>query len=262
MAQNRAEGGRGKTSRVVTSSKSSSKKGFYLMIGLVSIAGVAALSYLSGRSNAGAPVVLDPSLPAVVSQGYVMGSPTASIELVEFGDFECPGCEKFAELTEPDLRAQYVNTGKIRFRFIDFPLVNIHRNTLNASIAAACADEQGQFWAMHDMLYNKQPDWNGEATNNPDKVIKSFAHTIAGLNASKFDGCLDTRKTLSKVQSHMKLAEERKVGQTPTFAIGMTQFTLDQGGIDEFKKRLDPLLAAADSPQASMKGSGKTTKQP
>jgi protein-disulfide isomerase len=247
MAQKQGSPRGSKKSAAVVAKSQSSKKGFYLLLAAVAVVGIAALSYVSTHNGAPPPIVLDPSAPPVNSAGYVLGSPDAKVELTEFGDFECPACEKFSELTEADFRAKYVTTGKVRFRFIDFPLVNVHRNTLNASVAAACADEQGKFWQLHDMLYVRQPDWNGEATDNPDKAIKSFARTIPGLDAKKFDDCLDTRKTLPKVQAHMKLAEARQVAQTPTFAIGNVQFVFEDrpSPLEQLSVRIDSALAAA-----------------
>jgi protein-disulfide isomerase len=263
MAEKRVAPGQGKASGVVKSSQSGSKKGFYLLILVVAVAGIGALSYMSAQGRKSTAITLDPNLPAVTSQGYVMGSATAPLEVIEFGDLECPACNQFAEITEPDVRAQLVNTGKIRFRFIDIPLP-MHRNTINASVAAACADEQGQFWALHDVLYAKQDQWNGEATSNPDKVIKTLAHSISGLDASKFDECLDSRRTLAKVQAHIKLGEERGIHGTPTFIIGSKMY--NNLGIDEFKQAVDEALAAADTVKASttkpVKPAGKTTKKP
>jgi protein-disulfide isomerase len=114
------------------------------------------------------------------------------------------------------------------------------------------------------MLYVRQPDWNGEATKNPDKVIKSFAHTIPGLDAKKFDDCVDTRKTLPKVQAHMKLAEARSVQQTPTFAIGNVQFVFadSPSPLDQLSIRLDSALKAAEAPVPPAKGASKSTKKP
>jgi protein-disulfide isomerase len=249
MAQKRVESGRRASSGVVTASKTSSKKGFYLLIAVVAIAGIAALSYTTTKSKAAPPITLDPSLPPVTSEGYVIGSPSAPLEVVEFGDYECPGCGRFAELTEPDVRSQLVNTGKIRFRFIDFPLVNVHRNTLNAAVAAACADQQGQYWPMHDLIFSKQDEWNGESTNNPDKLLKSYARMIPAIDPAKFDQCVDTRQTLSKVQSHLKLAEARNLNGTPTFIIGDKQYGLI--GMDEFTKAVNDALAAGDTAKAT-----------
>jgi protein-disulfide isomerase len=259
MTQQRMEPVRRKPSGAVSASNSGSKRGVYLVIAIVAIVGIGVLSYLSSRKSTAIPIALDPNLPPVTSQGYVMGSATAPIEVVEFGDFECPACNRFAEVTEPDVRTQFVNTGKIRFRFIDFPLVNVHQNTLNASVAAACADLQGQFWPMHDQLYAKQDQWNGEATSSPDKVLKQIAAAIPGIDAAKFDQCLDTRQTLAKVQSHLKIATDTKVQGTPTFVIGgKLYFPLD--GFDEFKAAVTGALATADSANSATPKSGKNKK--
>lgn len=262
MAEKRVAPGQGKASGVVKSSQSGSKRGFYILIAVVAIAGIGALSYMSAQGKKSTAIAVNPNLPPIKSQGYVMGSATAPLEVIEFGDFECPACNRFAELTEPDVRAQLVNTGKIRFRFIDFLILSAHPNTLNASVAAACADEQGLFWQLHDMLYSKQDEWNGVATSNPDKVIKSFAHTVPGLDAAKFDDCVDTRRTLAKVQAHMQLGIDRQVPSTPTFVIGSQQVSLI--GFDEFKLYVDKALAALDTAgkTPSSKPAGKSTKKP
>src|SRR4051812_15095442 len=136
MAQNRKTVG--KHANAVASSKSS-KKTFFIGLGVAAVAGIAALSYITSQAAKNRIITVDPNLPAVTSAGYVLGSPAAKVELVEHGDFECPGCGQYAELVEPEIRQAYVNTGKIRVRFIDYPLP-AHKNTLNASNAAACAD--------------------------------------------------------------------------------------------------------------------------
>jgi protein-disulfide isomerase len=247
MAQNRKTAG--KNAAVVKESKGS-KKSFYLVLAVAAIVGVAVLSYLAAQSAKGRVITVDPNLPAVTSEGYVMGSATAPVELIEFGDFECPGCGQYAEFVEPDIRAEYVNTGKIRFRFIDYPLSG-HQNTLNASNAAACGDEQGKFWEMHDAIFASQHEWNGQATTNPDKVLKAVARRIPGLDASKFDDCVDSRRMQAKVQSHLKLATDRGMTGTPTFILGNKQF----GGmpVDQLRRTLDAAIAEAQATKGTTK---------
>ncbi|HET9424959.1 MAG TPA: thioredoxin domain-containing protein [Gemmatimonadaceae bacterium] len=241
MAQNR-KAAKGKNATVVSASKGS-KKSFYVILAAAAVAGIAVLSYLASKGAADKIITLDPNLPPVTSQGYVLGSPTAPIELVELGDFECPSCARFAELTEPEIRAQYVNTGKVRFRFIDFPL-SIHRNTVNASNAAACADEQGKFWEMHDLLFATQHEWNSETTNDPDKHFKAIGQRIQGIDASKLNECIDSRRHAAKVQSHLKIAVDRGAPGTPTFYVGNTQLNFRTNSFDEFKAYFDQQLAA------------------
>ena len=248
MANKRVETGRGRKSGVVRASKkaSTSNRAFYLIIAVIAIGGIAALTYASTRSNAivnASPV--DTTLPAVKSEGYVMGSPTARLEVIEFGDFECPQCGRFSTLTEPDVRKNLVNTGMIRLRYIDFPL-GMHPNTWNASRAAACADQQGKFWEMHDALFNNQDRWDGAATSNPDKVLKQIGGQIVPDKA-KFNQCVETKAMQAKVQAHWKLAEARHVNGTPTFVIGDQQIGQSMS-YDEFKQLVDSALAKTGKP--------------
>jgi protein-disulfide isomerase len=223
--------------------ESTTNRIFYLIFALVAIGGIGALTYASARSKDQVQVAtVDTTLPAVKSEGYVIGSPTAPVEVIEFGDFECPVCSQFATLTEPDVRSRLVNTGQMRFRYVDFPL-EMHKNTWNASRAAACADEQGKFWEMHDALYANQDRWNGEATSNPDKFFKGLAPQV-GLKQDQFDQCVDTKKYQAKIQAHRKIALERRVDRTPTFFIGSTSFA-GSLGYDQFKRAVDSAAAAS-----------------
>jgi protein-disulfide isomerase len=225
-----------------------SNNAFYILLAVVAVGGIAALAYLSTRHNdAQGASPIDPSLPPVKSEGYVIGSASAPVEVTEFADFECPACERFASITEPDVRARLVNAGTIRMRFIDFPLP-MHRNTWNASRAAACADAQGKFWPMHDLIYANQDQWNGEVTSNPDKVLKDVAKQVPGLDAGKFNSCVDSKEMQAKIQAHYNIAEQRQIRETPTFYIGDQKF---EGALpyDEFKKQVD--LAVAKAPKSA-----------
>ncbi len=253
--------GRGRKPGVVKSSKqSTSNRAFYLLIAAIAVGGIAWLAYQSTRSNQVAQASpIDSTLPKVESQGYVLGSPTARLEVTEFGDFECPACGRFSALTEPDIRKKFVNTGLVRWRFVDFPL-DVHKNTWQASRAAACADEQQHFWEFHDALYQTQDQWNGETTDNPDKYMKQLARQM-GLDASKFDQCVDTKKYQAKIQAHYALAVARQVQQTPTFIIGSQQFA---GALsyDEMSKDINAELAKAPAAPPSVGDTAKSVRLP
>ena len=255
----RPDTGRGRRPGVVKAAKKSgsSNRAFYLVIAAIAVVGIAALTYAASHpANGAAASPIDTTLPPVQSQGYVMGSPSAPLEVTEFGDFECPQCGRFATLTEPDVRARLVNTGQIRFRYIDFPL-DIHKNTWNASRAAACADQQGRFWQMHDAIFANQDRWNGEATDNPDKVLKDIGKQI-GLNTDQFDKCIDTKATQAKVQAHWKLAMDRHLDGTPTFIIGGQQIAAFLP-YDQFKQLVDDAIAKAQATKAAATGDSVTT---
>ena len=249
MATKRVETGRGRKPGVVKTSKktSASNRAFFLLIGSIAVLGIGALTYLSTRPTGAAAAAspIDTTLPKIESQGYVIGNASAPLEVTEFGDFECPQCGRFASITEPDVRSRLVNTGTIRFRFIDYPLP-MHANTWNASRAAACAAEQDKFWEMHDAIFANQDRWNGEATSKPDKVLKQIGAQI-GLKTDQFDQCIDTKKTQAKVQAHWQIATKRQVSATPTFLIGDKQVATYLP-YDEFKRMVDEALAKQGSP--------------
>lgn len=234
-------------SRAAARQTKNSTRIFYLALAVIAVAGIGALSWMSRRPADREVNAVDSTLPKVQSNGYVMGSATAPLEVIEFGDFECPSCARFATLTEPDVRTKLVDKGVVRFRFIDFPL-SMHRNTWPASRAAACADEQGKFWAMHDALFQTQDQWNGEATSNPNPFFKQLAKQI-GLNGQQFDQCVDTKKTQAKIQAHEQLAEQQHIGATPSFIIG-GKIVEGPRAYDEFKAIVDSALARSGSPIA------------
>jgi len=242
MAKHRVDGGRGRRPGVVNSAKRGGPgRGFWLALGVAVVLGIGLLGYLASRPKVTATTI-DPNLPPMKAEGYLLGSPTAPVEVVEFADFECPGCGQFATVTEPDVRTNLVNTGKIRMRYIDYPLP-MHRNTWDASLAAACANDQGKFWELHDVIFQNQDRWNGEATSRPRGVLAGLAKDV-GVDMSKYDDCMKSDKHRAKVQSHLQEAERRGVNQTPTFVIGGKMVP---GAIpyDTFKKLVDDELAKA-----------------
>jgi protein-disulfide isomerase len=240
MAKQRMDGGRGRRPGVVTNAKRGGPgRGFWLALGVVAVLGLGALGYVTSRPKATATTI-DPNLPPMKAEGYVLGSPTAPLEVIEFADFECPGCGQFATLTEPDVRTKLVSTGKIRIRYMDFPL-SMHRNTWDASLAAACANDQGKFWELHDQLFQNQDRWNGETTSKPRPVIAELARSV-GLDMPKYEACMDADTHRAKIQSHLLEAERRQVTQTPTFVIG-DRMVAGALPYDTFKRLVDEELA-------------------
>jgi len=217
------------------------KRPFYFALGILLVIGITALSYLASRPKQTVTQV-DTTLPPVPNQGHVIGSDTAPVEVVEFGDFECPACGNFATLTEPDVRKRLVNAGTVRFRFMDFPLSG-HRNTWPAHRAAWCAGDQGKFWEMHDALYFNQDRWNGEATDRPERVMTDLARTV-GVNVDQFNTCMESRKFDPQIRANQEEALKRQVGSTPTFIIG-NQKVASAISYDEFKRHVDEALAQA-----------------
>ena len=94
----------------------------------------------------------------------IIGNLDAPITIIEFSDFQCPFCARFHIQTLPLLLEEYIEPGKVKLVFRDFPIQSIHPNALPASIAAECANEQGKFKEMHDALFENQNEWNKQET--------------------------------------------------------------------------------------------------
>ena len=252
MASKRMDAGRGggRPDPVKQARGRQSRRGFYLALLAVGIAGVAAILWATQRDpNAG--VVTLPAAPAVSASapGYVRGDSAAPVEIVEYADFECPGCGQFATVTEPDIMKRLVETGQARYRVYLFPVNGSHRNSPAASLAAACADDQGKFWEMHDRIFAGQNEWNSFATDDPKSVLRGYAQAI-GLDLATWDQCYDGRKHVDRIAAHAQAAERAQVRSTPTFIIGNRKVEAVQP-FDVIKALVDSARAAAGVPPAA-----------
>ena len=234
----RGRGTAGRPSVVKAARRGGPGKNFWIILGVAAVIGVGALSWAAARPKA-APTKFDPNVKA---KGYLLGSPSAPVEVIEYADFECPSCGQFAALTEPDVRTRLVNTGKVRIKYLDFPLA-MHRNTWDASLAASCANDQGKFWEMHDQIFATQDKWNGEATSSPRKVLATIARGLA-LNMTTYDACMDAETHRAQIQANEQEGERRGINQTPSFVIG-GQVYPGALGFDQFNKIVEAELAKA-----------------
>jgi protein-disulfide isomerase len=222
--------------------------GFYWVLGAIAIVGASILGYTLLRKPA--PVAMDAvggSAPSGAARGYTMGNPNAPVEIIEFADFECPGCAQFAAVTEPDVRQRIVEAGLARFTFYDFPLSQ-HRNSPAAHNAAACADDQGRFWQMHDRIFMGQDQWNTQAASNPKPFFEQYAKDV-GLNVQVWEECYDQRRHQGRIMANLAEGERRRVGSTPTFIVGGKMYP---GAVpyDFLKAVVDSAVAASASAAA------------
>lgn len=141
------------------------------------------------------------------------GSPSARIALIEFSDFQCPFCGRYARETSPAIQKEFVDSGKVVYVFRHLPLQAIHPFAVKAAQAAECAGMQDQFWAMHDALFQDQ-----HALEPPQ--LRAHAGRL-GLDLPKFSECIDAPPDILGPD----LAEARRIGitSTPTFLIGAIQ---------------------------------------
>ena len=149
----------------------------------------------------------------------VKGDPDAPLTIVEFSDFQCPFCSRFFDNTLPLIQKNYIDTGKAKLVYMDLPLDNLHKNARLASVAAECADDQGEFWQYHDMLFDTQAEWK----NMPSDVHLTFLRQQAfdmGLEIEKYDLCLDSPEILKEIEEDSLEASRNGATGTPTFFIG------------------------------------------
>ncbi len=156
----------------------------------------------------------DPARPGLTMAGDpYRGQPDAPVTIVEFSDFQCPSCRRHALETQPLLDKKFVETGKVRWVFKHRPLRE-HAWATAAAATAECAAEQGQFWAMHHLLYEKQAQW---ATAEADKALPRLAKELK-LDGKRFAVCFNGRQALERVVRDLYDAE-RVAPATPTFVL-------------------------------------------
>jgi len=142
---------------------------------------------------------------------HIRGDENAPVTMVEWSDFQCPFCGRFYVETEKQLVEEYVNTGKVKLIYKQFPLEQLHPFAKPAALASECAAEQGKFWEYHDKVFENQQSLNGEN-------LKKWAGEI-GLNQAQFDSCLDDQKYLDKVNADLAEGSSAGIRGTPGFLI-------------------------------------------
>ena len=153
-----------------------------------------------------------PPTPTVeVSLDKSVGEENAPVVIVEYGDFQCPACQRFFQTTAEQLKTEYVQTGKVRFVFRQFAFLGDESQW--AAEASECANEQGLFWIYYDKLYQEQ---NGENVGVFSKDnLKRFAADL-GLDTAGFNQCLDSGRYTEKVQQEALEGQQAGVRGTPS----------------------------------------------
>jgi protein-disulfide isomerase len=192
---------------------------FYVLLGLVLLAGIGVLATQMGKkgggsaANQGVPVTLTPdSLQRV--RGISRGRDDAPITIYEFADFQCPHCAQFAWQVEPLIMDSLVNTGKARYVFYEFPLA-FKWSWLSAR-SGRCANEQGKFWEYHQIVFARQTDWGFE--KDPVDKLTGYAQSV-GIDADKFEECVRSDRFVRDVSASAQLAQSLGVQGTPTLFV-------------------------------------------
>jgi len=171
----------------------------------------------------------------------ILGSDSAPITIIEFGDYQCERCYEWYHNTKDSIVQNYVETGKANLIFVD--LAFLGRDSPKAAAATYCAEEQGKYWEYHDLLYNYQEGVDSGWANS--ERLKAFASSLE-LDMELFDSCVDSGKFVKRVQFNINEAKKQGATGTPTFIIvnseGEQQKLVGAQPYSVFQKVLDSMI--------------------
>ncbi len=144
------------------------------------------------------------------------GAPSAPVTVYEMADFQCPACRMFTVTVLPTIDREFVQTGKVRWVFINLPLTSIHPNAVAAAEVAMCAARQGRFWPAHDALYQQQDDWAKLA--QPRTTLVKIAQR-AGVDRTRLLACLNDGSVRKEIELDAERANRSGARATPSFYI-------------------------------------------
>jgi protein-disulfide isomerase len=210
------------TSSAATKSSGLSRNAIILIVvGVIAAFGlvlvVQQLSLASSTSTATA------SAPAG-DTGSVAGPADAKVVVMDFSDFQCPHCKTWAESVEPQLRAEYVDTGKVQLDYKHFLVIS--KESEYAANAAECAAEQGLFWPYHDLLFAQQ-GLQGRDTVSPSN-LKRLGTQIGGLDTAQFNACVDSNKYQELIYRDVQEGNDLGVTGTPSIFVNGTKVDASQ----------------------------------
>lgn len=169
----------------------------------------------------------------------VIGSDKAKVTIVEFSDFQCPFCRVFFNDTYGQIKKEYIDTGKVRLVFRHYPLP-FHDAARPSALAAACAQEQGKFWQMHDKMFAEQAKKGTGTVAYGVPELKAWAAQV-GVNTSQFNSCLDSEKYASRVDTDTADGSKYGVSGTPSFFIN-GELLVGAQPFAQFKAAIDAAL--------------------
>jgi protein-disulfide isomerase len=220
-------------------------KTFYGVLVAVAVVGGAAIIYAAKGGAAGSMATEPLTMEAISSaseltqraRGFSIGAENAPVDMRVFSDFTCPGCGQWAGRIEPMLKSEFINNGRLRLTYYDFPLSGgIHTHSFVAARAARCAGDQEKFWDYHDRLFATQQQWSYSSSIPVDFLVDLAQQT--GLDAKTFESCLRSDQHADVVTANKMLGEALRVGGTPTVFINGTELR-NWGNYDDVKRAIE-----------------------
>jgi protein-disulfide isomerase len=163
----------------------------------------------------------DDSLLSRADKGRILGSDSAKVWVIEVSDFECPYCAVWHNTVYDSLRRGFIETGQVRFAYLNYPIAS-HRHAWPAAIRAMCAAAQDKFWPVQSAIFRSQERW----TALPDAIPFFDSLVVAqGVDAGRLRACVESEATRPLIQADMDRAIDAGVNATPYFLIGDTRLS-------------------------------------
>lgn len=173
---------------------------------------------------------------------HVYGNKDAKVVLIEYGDFQCPGCGTFHSNFAP-LMKEY--EGDIAFVFRNFPLTSIHPSARAAAASAEAAGLQGKYWQMWDLIYENQTAWSSLAVSERDSRFRAYAAQLK-LDMDTFNADVQAQKVSQKINFDQSLGKENGVTGTPSLFINGKMIDSEKySSTEEIRSTLDAALKTA-----------------
>ena len=185
-------------------------------VGIVIVVVVLFTSFQAGWDNNPGGMGMKTVLTVNLENGSpALGSESAPITIVEFGDYQCEACYAWFHHTRDTLIDNYIETGKAKLVFVDLPFLG--RDSITAAQASYCAEDQGKYWEYHTMLYTFQDGHPDSGWADRDR-LNAFASSL-DMNMDEFNECMDSSKYKNRVKANFDEAMKNDAKSTPTFII-------------------------------------------
>ncbi len=212
------------------------RRAFTTMLSLTGLAALTSLPPLRLISEALAQTPADVAKPVSLPD-MALGPKEATVTITEFASMTCPHCAAFNEQVFPKIKSAYIDTGKVRYIFREFPL---DIKAAAGSMLSRCIanGDPAKYFAVTDMLFRSQNDW---VTKNTTETLTRIGKQ-AGMSAQQVEACLKDQALLDKIAADQKYASDvLKVDSTPTFFINGEKIK-GEASFEEFAKKINPLL--------------------
>jgi len=214
-------------------------KSFWIILAVIIVSSIGLIYFVSSGDNSGIPSSTSEALQ-LTDKDHTTGKKDAKVVVVEYSDFQCPACSALYPITK---QVVGLFSDQVVFAYRHFPLVSIHQNAMAASRASEAAGYQDKFWEMHDMLFERQHEWEGSM--NSSAIFEGYASEL-GLDLDKYKSGVVSEETSKTINSSISIGTNIGVNATPTFFVNGEKITTPQS-VEEFSTVLQAAIETANT---------------